>query len=567
MLHTDAFVVFLTICSLVALPIPLGFYLARVVMNRRSLLEPVFSGIERIVYAVGGIDVNRGLGWKQNAVAMLSINCVWFLLAMAVLTNMSWLPLNPDGVASMSADLAFNTAISFISNTNLQHYSGESGMSYFGQLVLMLFQFISAGTGLSVVYLVIMSLRDEGSDFIANFYVLLTRMVIRVLLPLSIVVAGVLVLSGVPMTFDGKERVISLEGDTTLVSQGPVAAFVAIKQLGTNGGGFYGANSAHPLENPTALTNVVECVSIALLSIAVIWSLGPLTGRRHFSTMVLSVMGLCFITLFAVAWWSESHSVQHSKEMMLLVNEANLEGKETRFGPGTSALWATLTTCTSSGSVNCMHDSLMPLAGLTTLVGMMVNCVFGGVGVGFLNFYVFVILAVFMSGLMVGRTPELFGKKIEAREMKIAMLIALMHPLLILGATAMASHLYAGDPQNYASWLHNSSYHGFSEMLYEFSSSAANNGSGFEGLGDNTIFWNLSCGLVMLLSRYLPIIGPLAIAGILAQKKSVPPSSGTMPIASFDFAVVVLAVILIVAALSFFPALALGPIAEHLQLH
>lgn len=547
----------------VILAIPLGRYIGRVLSNDKTWPDKLFNPLDRLFFKLGGINPQKQMNWKQHLVALLTINAVWFLLSMFVLMNMGWLPLNPDGNPSMSADLAFNTSVSFISNTNLQHYSGETGMSYLGQLVLMLFQFISAGCGIAICAVVFIAMKERSVDKLGNFYNLFVRSCTRILFPLALVVAVVLLFSGTPMTFAGKDSITSLQGDTVQVSRGPVAAFVAIKQLGTNGGGFFGPNSAHPLENPGYFTNMVETISIMLIPIAMIFALGYILKRKKLAWMIFGVMTLGFLLLLVPTVVNEMKGNPAIARMGIQQNYGSMEGKEIRFGAAASAYWAINTTCTSNGSVNAMHDSLTPLSGMLAMLGMMINSFYGGVGVGFLNFYIFIILAVFVSGLMVGRTPEFLGKKIEAREMKIAMIIALLHPLLILAGTAIASHVYAHNPTAYAAWLNNPGYHGFSEMLYEFTSSSANNGSGFEGLGDNTPFWNIACGIVMLLARFLPIIGPVAIAGILAQKKYIPESAGTLKTDTSTFGLMVFAVIAIVAALSFFPALALGPIAEY----
>lgn len=369
------------------------------------------------------------------------------------------------------------------------------------------------------------------------------------------------------MTFEGKDTITTMQGDTVQVSRGPVAAFVAIKHLGTNGGGFYGANSAHPLENPTYLTNITEMLAQMLIPIAMIFALGFVIKRRKLSWMIFGVMSIGFLLLTIPTVISEINGNPKIVEMGIAQPMGSMEGKEVRNGAAASAYWSIATTVISTGSVNSMHDSFTPLSGMNQMLGMMINCFYGGVGVGILNFYIFIILAVFISGLMVGRTPEFLGKKIEAKEMKIAMLIALLHPFLILSATAIASFLYAGNPEAYSGWLANPGFHGFSEMLYEFTSSAANNGSGFEGLGDNTQFWNIACGLVMLLARFLPIVGPVAIAGILASKKYIPESNGTLKTDTVTFGLMVFAVIAIVAALAFFPALTLGPIAEYFSIY
>ncbi len=546
----------------VILAIPLGRYIGKIFNYESTWADRVFNPIDKLFFRLGGIDAAREMTWKQHLGALLSINAVWFVISMLVLTNMAWLPLNPDANTSMSADLAFNTTVSFITNTNLQHYSGETGLSYLGQLTLMLWQFISAGCGMAICAAVFMAMKEKTTHTLGNFYSFFVRSCTRVLFPLSVVVAVTLLFNGTPMTFEGKDSITTLEGRPQQVSRGPVAAFVAIKQLGTNGGGFYGPNSANPMENPNYLTNMVENTAIVLIPIAMIFALGFVLNRRKLSWTIYGVMTLGFLILLIPTIISEVHGSPAISHMGISQDLGSMEGKETRFGAAASANWATYTTCTSNGSVNAMHDSMNPVAGMTTLLGMMINCFYGGVGVGFLNFYIFIILGVFISGLMVGRTPEFLGKKIEAREMKIAMIIALLHPFLILVGTALASHLYSGNPEAFSGWLANPDYHGFSEMLYEFTSSSANNGSGFEGLGDNTPFWNIATGIVMLLGRYLPIIGPVAIAGLLAAKQYIPESNGTLKTDTATFGLMVFAVIFIVAALSFFPALTLGPIAE-----
>ena len=545
------------------LAIPLGRYIGKIFNYENTWLDKVFNPIDKLFFKIGGINPTKEMNWKQHLLALLTINVVWFIISMLILTNMAWLPLNPDGNPSMSGDLAFNTTVSFVTNTNLQHYSGESGLSYLGQLTLMLWQFISAGCGMAICAAVFMAMKEKTSTTLGNFYSFFVRSCTRVLLPLSFIVAVILVMNGTPMTFEGKDTITTLEGNEQNVSRGPVAAFVAIKQLGTNGGGFYGPNSANPMENPNYLTNIVENISIVLIPIAMVFALGFILKRRKLSWTIYSVMTLGFLMLLIPAVLSEMNGNPVISHMGITQDMGNMEGKEVRFGAAASANWATYTTVTSNGSVNAMHDSMTPIAGMTTLLGMMINCFYGGVGVGFLNFYIFIILGVFISGLMVGRTPEFLGKKIEAKEMKIAMIIALLHPFLILVGTALASHLYASDPEALSGWLANPGYHGFSEMLYEFTSSSANNGSGFEGLGDNTPFWNIATGIVMLLARYLPIIGPVAIAGMLAQKQYIPESNGTLKTDTSTFGLMVFAVIFIVAALSFFPALTLGPIAEY----
>lgn len=550
----------------VSLAIPLGKYIGKIFSNEKTWLDKILNPLDRFFYKLSGIHPQKEMTWKQHLVALLTINLVWFFIAMFILTNMSWLPLNPDNNPSMSGDLAFNTAVSFITNTNLQHYSGETGMSYFGQLILMLWQFISAACGIAIAAVVFMAMKERTSDKLGNFYFFFVRSSTRILLPIAVIVATLLAFNGVPMTFEGKDTITNLQGDKIDVSRGPVAAFVAIKHLGTNGGGFFGPNSAHPFENPNFITNIIENITQMLIPLALIFAMGYVLKRKKLAWTVFGVMTIGFLLLTVPTVIAEVNGNPAVSNMGISQTMGNMEGKEVRFGAAASAYWSIATTVISTGSINAMHDSFMPISGMNQMLGMMVNTFYGGVGVGFLNFYIFIILAVFISGLMVGRTPEFLGKKIEAREMKIAMMIALLHPFLILAGTAMASYTYAHNPETYAGWLNNPGFHGFSEMLYEFTSSSANNGSGFEGLGDNTPFWNIATGIVMLMARYLPIIGPVAIAGSLAAKKYIPESAGTLKTDTPTFGLMVFAVIAIVAALSFFPALALGPIAEYFTL-
>ncbi len=566
-MNTELSGVILTYLLTLLFAIPLGKYIGKIILGERTFLDNVFNPLDKLLYRIAGVDASKSMNWKQHLIALLSINVIWFLISMFVLLNMSWLPLNPDGNPSMSPDLAFNTTASFITNTNLQHYSGETGLSYLGQLTLMLWQFISAGCGIAIAAFVFLSMREKSSAENENFYRLFVRSCTRILLPLSMIAALLLLFNGTPMTFEGKDHITSMQGDSIQVSRGPVAAFVAIKQLGTNGGGFFGPNSTHPFENPTYFTNLVEVISIILIPIAMVFALGYVLKRKRLAWTIFGVMTIGYLLLLIPTIQSEMGGNPAISKLGITQPMGSMEGKEIRLGSAASAYWAITTTCTSNGSVNAMHDSMTPLSGMYTMLGMMINSFFGGVGVGFLNFYIFIILAVFISGLMVGRTPEFLGKKIEAREMKIAMVIALLHPLLILTGTSLASYIYATNPAEYAGWLNNPGYHGFSEMLYEFTSSSANNGSGFEGLGDNTPFWNIACGIVMLIARYLPIIGPVAIAGILSGKKYIPEGAGTLKTDTGTFGLMVFAVICIVAALSFFPALALGPISEHFSIY
>lgn len=542
----------------VLLAIPLGKYIAKVYGGERTLLDPILNPIDKMLFKISGIDWKTEMDWKQNMVALLTINLVWFLMGMFLLMNQSWLPLNPDGNPDQRADLAFNTTISFVVNCNLQHYSGESGVSYLSQLFLMFLQFVSAGTGMAAAALLFIALKERTSDKLGNFYNLFVKSCTRILLPLAIVVAIILAFNGIPMTFEGKDTMINMQGDTVQVSKGPVAAFVAIKHLGTNGGGFYGTNSAHPLENPNYLTNMVEMIAQLLIPLAMIFAFGFFLKRRKMSWMIFGVMTFGFLLLAIPTTIWEMQGNPAIANMGVDMTAGAMEGKEVRFGSVASGFWSIATTVISTGSVNSMHDSAMPLSGMMQLLSMMTNAFYGGVGVGMLNFFIFIILAVFMSGLMVGRTPELLGKKVEGREMKIAMIVALFHPLLILSGAALS----AAFPEITSATLNNPGFHGFSEMLYEFTSASANNGSGFEGLGDNTLWWNITTGFVLILSRFIPILGPIAIAGLMANKKFIPESAGTLRTDSSTFGVMVMAVIAIITALAFFPALTLGPIAE-----
>lgn len=574
-MNSEILGILLMFVVMIIIAIPLGKYIAKVYAGEKTLLDAIFNPIEKLFFKLSGIDVNKEMNWKQHLVALLTINLIWFLYGMAMLMTQGSLPLNPDHNPSMSADLAFNTVISFIVNCNLQHYSGESGLTYLTQLcVVMFFQFVSAGAGMAACAVVFNAMRERTTDKLGNFYNYFIKSCTRILLPLSFIVAIILLVNGTPMSFAPKDNIVTLQGDTLQVSRGPVAAMVAIKQMGTNGGGWFGVNSAHPLENPNYFTNVVENISIPLIAIAMVFALGYYLKRQKLAWMVFGVMTVGFLLLLIPTVYLEMKGNPAITHMGISQALGSMEGKEVRLGSAASAYWAITTTVTSNGSVNAMHDSLTALSGMFAMLGMMINSFWGGVGVGFLNFYIFIIIGVFISGLMVGRTPEFLGKKIEAKEMKIAVIIALLHPLLILTGTAIASFLAAHDSPmgwwfsgNATGWLNNPSYHGFSEMLYEYTSSSANNGSGFEGLGDNNPFWNITCGIVLILSRYLPIIGPVAIAGILAQKKFIPESAGTLKTDTFTFGLMVFAVIFIIAALAFFPALALGPISEFFSLH
>ena len=560
----------LQIVILLVFSYPLGKHIAKVYKGEKSRWD-FFTPVENFIYKLVGVDPKEEMNWKQFLKALLVLNLVWFFWGMILLCTQHWLPLNPDGNANQTADQAFNTCISFMVNCNLRHYSGESGLTYFTQLfVIMLFQFITAATGMAAMAGIMKAMAAKTTKTIGNFWYFLVRSCTRILLPLSLLVGFVLILEGTPMGFDGKMEVNTLEGGTQMVSQGPAAAIVPIKQLGTNGGGYFGVNSSHPLENPTFLTNIFECCSILIIPMAMIWALGFYLKRKKFGASIFAVMFFAYIVGVGINTYYEMNGNPAIDNMGIAQENGAMEGKEVRLGAAGTAFWSVTTTVTSNGSVNGMHDSTMPLSGLIEMLNMQINTWFGGVGVGFMNYYVFIIIAVFISGLMVGRTPEFLGKKVEAKEMKIATIVALLHPFVILVGTALASYLYVHNPafvESEGGWLNNPSFHGLSEMLYEYTSCAANNGSGFEGLGDNTMFWNYTCGIVLILSRFIPIVGQVAIAGLLAEKKYIPESAGTLKTDTATFGAMTFAVIFIVAALSFFPVHALSTIAEHLSLY
>ncbi|WP_183576259.1 potassium-transporting ATPase subunit KdpA [Mucilaginibacter sp. X5P1] len=555
----------------IALAIPLGKYIAKVFKGEKTWMD-FMAPLERFIFKFSGIDTHREMNWKQHLKALLTINLLWLFYAFFCLLFQGHLPLNPDANPNQTPDLAFNTALSFLTNTNLQDYSGESGATYFTQhFVFMFLHFVSAATGFAAMLVVFKAMKDKTTEKLGNYWDFFLKSITRVLLPISFVVAIILAFNGTPTSYKGKDTVIGLQGDTVHVSRGPAAAMIAIKQVGTNGGGWFGVNSAHPFENPNYLTNIVENITIILIPIALVFALGFYLNKKKLAWVIFGVMTIGFLIMLFPSVSAEVGGNPNIAHMGISQPGGSMEGKEVRFGPAASAYWGITTTVTSNGSVNAMHDSMMPVSGLAQMFDMMINAFYGGIGVGFLNFYIFIIIAVFISGLMVGRTPEFMGHKIEAREMKIASLIALLHPFIILVGTSLASYVLVHFPNaNWgtkpSAWLNNPSFHGFTEMLYQYASSAANNGSGYGGLTANNIFWNVSTGLVIFVGRFLPIIGPIAIAGILASKKTVPESAGTLKTDTATFGVMIFAVIFIIAALSFFPALALGPIAEHFSI-
>lgn len=558
------------IVGMVGVAYPLGKYIAKVYKGEKTCLD-FMAPVEKGIFKFCEINPDEEMSWKSFLKALLVLNLFWFFWGMILLATQHYLPLNPDGNANQSPDLAFNTCISFMVNCNLQHYSGESGLTYFTQLfVVMLFQFVTAATGMAALAGVFKAMAAKTTRTIGNFWNYLLKSCTRILLPLSLIVGFILILQGVPMGFDGKMNLTTLEGAPQQISQGPAAAIVPIKQLGTNGGGYFGVNSSHPLENPTYLTNMTECWAILILPMAMVFALGFYLKRKKLAASIFGVMMFAYLAGVGVTTYYEMNGNPNIGKLGIDREAGAMEGKETRLGPAATALWSVTTTVTSNGSVNGMHDSSMPLSGLVEMLNMQINTWFGGVGVGFLNYYTFIIIAVFISGLMVGRTPEFLGKKVEAREMKIATIVVLAHPLIILAGTALACYCWVYRPgfvESEGGWLNNPGFHGLSEMLYEYTSASANNGSGFEGLGDNTYFWNFTTGLALIIGRYLPLIGQVAIAGLLARKSFIPESAGTLKTDTATFGVMTFSVIFIVAALSFFPALTLGPIAEYFSIY
>ena len=530
---------------------PLGTYMAALFSGRFSRADRLFTTF------TGGAGEQD---WKSYALALAAFNVVMFAFVFALLATHHLLPLNPDGQGATSLHLIFNTAASFVTNTNLQHYSGESTFSYLAQLGgLMWLQFVSAATGIAALAALARGIGGQAS--MGNFFLDVQRATFLILLPLAIIVAAWLALSGVPMTLEGAATVTTLEGAAQTIPRGPVAAFVAIKQLGTNGGGFFGPNSTHPLENPSFWANLIELASIILIPMACVWMFGRMINRPKHAAVIFGVMAALLAIKLTAAVTFESAPTMAFADLPVQQDVGNLEGKELRLGAITGPLWAVLTTATSNGSVGAMHDSLNPLTGLVPMAGMWLNETFGGVGVGMINMFLYIALAVFVAGMMVGRTPEYLGHRIEGKEMRLVVLALISHPLLILGGTA----LFAATPWGLDT-LNNTGAHGFSEILYEFSSAAANNGSGFEGLGDNTPAWNIATGIVMLIARFLPIIVPLAIVGSLMAKRRSAESAGTLSVEGPTFGVMLFITILIFGALTFFPAAALGPIAEHVTL-
>jgi K+-transporting ATPase ATPase A chain len=550
-------------CAIVvALAKPLGGYMTRVFNGERTFLSPILRPVEAGVYWIGGVDEKREQHWLTYTVAMLLFHVGGFLILYAVMRLQAVLPFNPAEQSAVAPDLSFNTAISFITNTNWQNYGGESTMSYLVQMLGLTHQnFLSAATGIAIAMALIRGFSRSSVRTVGNFWVDVTRSTLYVLLPICVVAALFMVWQGMPQTLGAYVDATTLEGAKQTIAVGPVASQVAIKLLGTNGGGFFNANAAHPFENPTALSNFVQMLLILLIGAAMTNVFGRMVGNQRQGWAILAVMGVLFVSGVAVTYWAEASGTTALHALGL--SGGNMEGKEVRFGIVASSLFAVVTTAASCGAVNAMHDSFTALGGMIPLINMQLGeIVVGGVGAGLYGMLLFVVLAIFVAGLMVGRTPEYVGKKIEAREVKMAMLAILVLPLMYLGWTAVAVVL----PSAVAS-MANSGPHGFTEVLYAFTSATGNNGSAFAGLTGNTFFYNLTLASSMFVGRFFMIVPAMALAGSLAAKKSIPPSAGTLPTTGGLFVGLVVGVILIIGGLTFFPALALGPIVEHLAMN
>ena len=545
-----------------ALAWPLGLYLARVYEGGGTWLSPVLAPVERGFFALAGIKPSQGQYWTRYALSVLAFSVGSWILLYAILRLQHLLPFNPQALGPLPPDLAFNTAVSFTTNTNWQAYGGETTMSYFSQMAGLTVQnFVSAGVGMAVCAAIIRGFSAREQKTLGNFWVDLARSVLYVLLPLSIVLTLFLVWQGVPQNLLAYVSATTVEGAQQTISQGPAASQIAIKQLGTNGGGFWNANSSVPYENPTPLSNLVEMISILLIPAAFCFMFGRMVKDMRQGVAIFAAMGILFFGALALTYGSEVAGNPAFAQLPVEQSAGNMEGKEVRFGVGNSALWATATTAASNGSVNSMHDSFMPLGALAPMLLMQVGeVVFGGVGSGFYGMLSFVVLTVFLAGLMVGRTPEYLGKKIEAREVKLSVIAFLVMPLGVLGLGALAAVL----PVSLSS-LQDAGPHGLSEILYAYSSATGNNGSAFAGFGAGVPYHNTMQGIAMLLGRFVYIVPMLAVAGSLAAKKSAPASSGTFPTHGPLFVTLLVAVILILGGLTFFPALALGPIAEHVS--
>ncbi|MBB4092121.1 potassium-transporting ATPase subunit KdpA [Ochrobactrum pecoris] len=552
----------LVFCGIIILLVkPLGGYMTRVFSGERMFLSPVLVPVERGLYRLAGTSEREEQHWTTYTTSLLLFNLAGFLLLYMLQRFQGSLPFNPMGMSNVPADLAFNTTASFVTNTNWQNYGGESTMSYLTQMVGLTVQnFVSAATGVAIAIALIRAFSRKSMKTLGNFWIDLTRCTLYILLPLCIALTLAFVSLGVPQTISAYAEATTLEGARQVIALGPVASQLAIKMLGTNGGGFFNANSAHPFENPDAISNMIQMVAIFVIGASLTNVFGRMVGNERQGWAIFAAMGILFVAGVAICYWAEAagNPLIHA----LGIDGGNMEGKETRFGIAMSALFAVVTTAASCGAVIAMHDSMMALGGMIPMINMMLGeIIIGGVGAGFYGIVLFVVVAIFVAGLMVGRTPEYLGKKIEAKEVKMAMLAVLCLPLSILGFTAIASVL----PTGLAS-IANPGPHGFSEILYAYTSGTANNGSAFGGLSGNTPWYNITIGLAMLMGRFLVIVPALAIAGSLVAKKAAPQSAGTFPTTGPLFVGLLIGVILVVGGLIFFPALALGPVAEHLAI-
>jgi K+-transporting ATPase ATPase A chain len=552
--------IILVLALIVLTAYPIGIFIHRVLAGERNFLSPVFAPVERGFYALAGVDATKQMGWREYTTALVVLNAIHFLMLYAILRLQAWLPFNPQGFSNLSPTLAFNTAISFVTNTNWQAYAGESTMSNFSQMVgLSSHMFVSAATGIAAAAAVARAFAKNRDTGLGNFWADLTRMVLYLFLPLSIIYCLFLVWTGVPQTLSAFVDVQTLEGAQQTIPVGPVAFMEAIKMLGTNGGGFYNANSAHPFENPNAWSNLVELWSIVAISFALCITFGKIVGDGRQGRALFWTMGLLVLAGVVVCYWAEAGGNPLLTALGVDPAQGNMEGKEVRFGTAMSSLWAVLTTGASNGSVNSMHDSFMPLGGMVPMVMIQLGEILpGGVGSGIYGIVVFALIAVFVAGLMVGRTPEYLGKKIQAREIKLAMLAVLILPFCILGGASLSLVLPFAT-----SSLANAGPHGLSEMLYAYSSATGNNGSAFAGLTADTPWLDVTLGICMLLGRYAFLVPVLAIAGSLAAKPKVPEGAGTFPTHGPLFIGLLIGVILIMGGLQFLPSLSLGPLAEH----
>lgn len=542
------------------LVITMGKYLYQVANCEKAFGDRIFNKVDNTIYKIFKIDKEE-MNWKQYVLALIITNAVMIFAGYLILRIQGIGLFNPSEIGGMEESLSFNTIISFMTNTNLQHYSGESGLSYLAQMLVIIYMmFTSAATGYAACMAFIRGLAGKKKT-LGNFYVDMVRITTRVLVPLAFIVGVLLISQGVPQTLGGTETVRTIEGNLQDIARGPVAALESIKHVGTNGGGFFGANSSHPFENPTIISNMIEMLSMMILPGACVIAFGYIIGNKKQSKAVFGAMGIIFLVGLLICWTSEKAGNPELAAAGLSQAMGNMEGKELRFGIDQSALFTTVTTSFTTGTVNNMHDTLTPLGGLVPMLNMMLNVVFGGKGVGLMNMLMYAILTVFLCGLMVGRTPEFLSKKLEGREVKLVALSIIVHPLLILAFSALAVAIPAG-----LEGITNGGFHGLSQILYEFSSASANNGSGFEGLADNTLFWNMTTGVAMFYGRYLAIVIQLAVVGSLANKKPVNTSVGTLKTDNFTFTILLVAIVLIIGALTFLPALVLGPIAEHLTI-